>query len=96
MKELAYSSTAAFLAHYRVLDNTAEGRPHTHPLSAEEHQTLSAMRQVLEALTPEDRRILFSDKGADTTSLSTEERRRRERAHLKLNRLLVSKGIVRG
>jgi hypothetical protein len=97
MKQLAYSSTAAFLAHYRVLSNAALGRGDTYPLSAQDNETLDEMRHMMEALTPEESAILIADAASgEQRWLSGEERRRRERAELKLRRLLLTKGVVRG
>jgi hypothetical protein len=96
MKELAYSSTAAFLAHYRSLSNAAAKRDCTYPLSKLDQEVLEAVRAVMEALTPEERTILVADAVADDAKcLSGEERRRRERAQLKLQRLLLARRILR-
>jgi hypothetical protein len=55
------------------------------------------MRHLMEALAPEERMILLAEPAmGDEECTSGEERRRRERAQLKLRRLLMSKGIVRG
>jgi hypothetical protein len=97
MKQLAYSSTAAFLAHYRVLSNAAIGRSDTYPLSAQDRETLEEMHHLMEALTPEECAILLADAASgEQRWVSGEERRRRERAELKLRRLLLTKGVVRG
>lgn len=96
MKQLAYSSTAAFLAYYRVLSNAAAERVGTDPLSEQEQEILEAMRHLMEMLTPEERTILLADAAGDKTCVSGEERRRRERAQLKLRRLLLTNGVVRG
>ena len=96
MKPLAYSSTAAFLAHYRVLSNAAAEGGGTYPLSAQDQQILEATRQLMETLTPEERTILLAHAAADETCVSGEGRRRHERAQLKLRRLLLTKGVIRG
>jgi len=96
MKQLVYSSAAAFLAYYRVLSNAAAERVGTDSLSAQEHEILEAMRHLMEMLTPEERTILLADAAGDEKGVSGEERRRRERAQLKLRRLLQTSGVVRG
>jgi len=96
MKQLAYSSTAAFLAHYRVLSNAAAEHGSSYPLSPQEREILEATRQLMETLTPEERTILLADAAGDETCVSGEEQRRCERAQLKLRRLLLTKGVIRG
>jgi hypothetical protein len=87
---LAYSSTVAFLAHYRVLTNAfAEGG-----LRNEEYDLFQKMNQVVASLPREERALLFTD--PDDASSAPGQARRRERAHLRLRRLLESKGVVRG
>src|SRR5262249_8520297 len=96
MKQLAYSSTAAFLAHYRVLSNAEIAGGDSYPLSSQDHETLDAMGNLIEVFTPEERAILMAGaQGGEGRCASGEERRRRERAELKLRRLLVTKGVVR-
>jgi len=95
MKQFAYTSTTAFLAHHKVLSDAATGRGDTHPLSAEDNGTLDEMQHLLAALTPEERTILFTDQ-VNGGRISGEQRRRRERAQLKLHRLLMTKGVLRG
>jgi hypothetical protein len=97
MKQLAYSSTAAFLAHYRALSNAATGRGDTYPLSAQDHETLDEMHHLMEAFTPEECATLIADAASgERRCVPGEERRRRERAELRLRRLLLMKGVVRG
>ena len=97
MKQLAYSSTAAFLAHYRALSNAATGRGDTYPLSAQDHETLDEMHHLMEALTPKECAILIADTASgERRYIPGEERRQRERAELKLCRLLLTKGVMRG
>jgi hypothetical protein len=97
MKQLAYSSSAAFLAHYRALSDAAAGRDGTPALSVRDHETLEAMEQLLEVLKPDERTMLAADAASgDDKRVSDEEWRRRERAHLKLRRLLLTKGVLRG
>ena len=96
MKQLAYSSTAAFLAHFRVLSNAAAGHGDNCPLSAQERETLDEMHHLMEALTLEECAILLADTASGEQRCgSGEERRRRERAELRLRRLLLAKGVVR-
>jgi hypothetical protein len=96
MKQLAYSSTAAFLAHYRLLSNAADGRGAAYPLSSQDQETLKAMGKLMEALSPEERTVLLNDGTTDYEECaSSEERRRQERARLKLRQLLVNKGVLR-
>jgi len=96
MKQLAYSSTAAFLAHYRVLTDAATGRGDTYPLSAQEQETLDQMHHLMEALTPEECAMLLADRAiGERRYVAGEERRRRERAELRMRRLLLTKGVVR-
>jgi hypothetical protein len=97
MKQVPYSSTIAFLAHYRVLSNAATGRSDTYQLSAQDRETLDEMDHLMEALTAKERTVLLADiASGERTSVSGEERRRRERAELKLRRLLLTKAVVRG
>jgi len=97
MKQLAYSSTAAFLAHFRVLSNAAAGRGDTYPLSTQDRKTLDEMHHLIETLTLEECAILLADTASgERRCESGEERRRRERAELKLRRLLLTKGVVHG
>jgi hypothetical protein len=93
----AYSSTTAFLAHYLVLSKAASGRGDDYPLSAQDHETLNEMRRLMEAFTAEDCAILMNDTATGAqTGVAGEERRRLERAELKLHRLLLGRGVVRG
>ena len=94
MEQLVYSSTAAFLAHYRTLSNAATDRGGVPSLSTREHEILNAMHHVMEALTPEERGSLVAD-AANGDQKSSEQRRRRQRVQLKLRRILRSKGVVR-
>jgi hypothetical protein len=94
MMELIYSSTAAFLAHFRVLSNAAGRGGDNYPLSAREHATLDAMHHLMEALTPEERATVLADIASKERE-SGEERRRYERAQLRLRRLLLANGVVR-
>ena len=95
MEQLAYSSITAFLAHYRSLSNAAIERGGINQLPEREAEILTAMQHVMKALTPEERTALVADAAGDEKRASGEERRRCERALLKLRRILLSQGIVR-
>jgi hypothetical protein len=98
MKELYYSSTAAFLAHYRVL-TAAAGGPGAHQLPVQDRETLDAMTHLMETLAPQERTILLAGTPAEFEEIvgpDGSEVRRRERARRRLSRLLLTKGIVRG
>ena len=95
MEQLAYSSTAAFLAHYRILSNAATDRDRIDPLSKREAEMLAAMRRVMEALPPNERAALLADAAGNEKHVSGEERRRSQRAQFKLRRILLNKGVVR-
>jgi hypothetical protein len=79
----AYSSLAAFLAHYRALKSDASR-------SADDDQLFAEMTAVIEALAPEARASLQSSEDGASA------RRHRERAELQLRRELVARGIVAG
>jgi hypothetical protein len=79
----AYSSLAAFLAHYRVLKSGASRSP-------DEEQLFAEMSAVIATLAPDARASL------DSTEDSANARRHRERAELRLRRELVARGIVAG
>jgi len=96
LKQLAYSSTAAFLAHYRALSNAAAKPNGKHPLTTPERETLAAMQSLMEALAPDERTLLLADAVNDQRRCrSNEETRRRERAEHKLRRLLQTNGVLR-
>jgi hypothetical protein len=79
----AYSSLAAFLAHYRALKSDASR-------SADDDQLFAEMSASIATLAPEARASL------DSTENSASARRHRERAELQLRRELVARGIVAG
>jgi hypothetical protein len=83
VKILAYSSLAAFLAHYRALKSDASR-------SADDEQLFAEMSAVIATLAPESRVAL--DSSEDTAGA----KRHRERAELELRRELVARGIVAG
>jgi hypothetical protein len=77
----AYSSLAAFLAHYRALKSDASS-------SAGDAQLFDEMSAVLATLAPETRAAL------DSSEDSASARRHRDRAELQLRRALAARGIV--
>jgi len=83
VKTLAYSSLAAFLAHYRALRDTASSEPR-------ERELLAMMEDVVGGLHPADRAALL-DNGNDSATM-----RRRQRAERSLRLLLAGQGILQG
>lgn len=83
MKLPAYSSLAAFLAHYRALKSAASP-------SSDDEQLLAEMTAAIGALTAETRAAFESNDS------SPNARRHRERAELQLRRELAKRGIVAG
>ncbi|HSY79045.1 MAG TPA: hypothetical protein VK884_05525 [Verrucomicrobiae bacterium] len=83
MKILAYSSLAAFLAHYRALKSDASR-------GADDEQLFAEMSAMIATLAAETRAAL--DSSEDTAGA----KRHRERAELQLRRELVARGIVAG
>jgi hypothetical protein len=79
----AYSSLAAFLAHYRAFKSDASR-------GADDDQLFAEMSAVIATLPRESRASL------DSTEYSASARRHRERAELQLRRELVARGIVAG
>jgi hypothetical protein len=79
----AYSSLAAFLAHYHALKSDGSR-------SAGEGQLLVEMSAAIETLAPEARAAL------DSTDDNPSARRHRERAEIDLRRTLVARGILVG
>jgi len=79
----AYSSLAAFLAHYRALKSDASR-------AADDDQLFAEMSAVIATLAPEARAAL------DSSEDSASARRHRERAELQLRHELVAHGIVAG
>lgn len=83
MKIPAYSSLAAFLAHYRALkSDTAR--------SAVDDQLLAEMSAAIATLAPDAHAAL------DSTDDTCGARRHRARAELQLRRELAARGIVAG
>jgi hypothetical protein len=83
VKVPAYSSLAAFLAHYRALKSDARR-------NADDEQLFAEMSAVIAILAPEARAAL------DSTEDSAGARRHRERAELQIRRELVARGILAG
>ena len=79
----AYSSLAAFLAHYHALKTAPSRSPDDEKLFAE-------MSLAIATLAPEARAAL------ESTGDSGSVRRHRERAQLQLRRELVAREIVAG
>ena len=83
MKVPAYSSLAAFLAHYRALKaDPSRG--------LDDEQLLAGMSAAIAALSPDARAAL------DSTEDTARARRHRQRAELQLCRELAARGIVAG
>ena len=79
----AYSSLAAFIAHYHALKMDSSR-------SLDDEKLFAEMSAVIAALAPEVRIAL------DSTAGSASARRRRERAELQLRRELAVRGIIAG
>ena len=83
MKVSAYSSLAAFLAHYHALKSDASR-------GADDEQLFAEMSAAIATLAPEARAAL------DSVEDSARAKRHRERAELQLRRELAARGIVAG
>jgi hypothetical protein len=79
----AYSSLAAFLAHYRALKSDASR-------GADDEKLFAEMSAVIATLAPEAHAAL------DSTEDTASAKRHRDRAELQLRRELVARGIVAG
>jgi hypothetical protein len=79
----AYSSLAAFLAHYRALKKDGSR-------GSDDEQVFGEMSSAIATLSPEARAAL------DSTQDSAGARRHRERAELQLRRELGARGILAG
>ncbi|HUO05793.1 MAG TPA: hypothetical protein VMU16_11410 [Candidatus Binataceae bacterium] len=77
-----YSSLAAFLAHYHALKCSTR--------KPDDEQLFTSISAIIDALDPVDREALDSDVDDGAA------RRHRDRAELKLLRLLAARGIVTG
>ena len=76
--KLSYSSLAAFIAHYRILNRAAE-------LSEEERERLAKMTELTHLLAPAEREAIESTAASD---------RRSERALRNLHQLLAARGVL--
>jgi hypothetical protein len=83
VKNPAYSSLAAFLAHYRALKSGAA-------LGPEDERLLAEMSAAIATLAPEVRAAL------DSTEDTPAANRHRARAEFQLRRELVACGMVAG
>lgn len=83
MKLPAYSSLAAFLAHYHALKSDASR-------GADDEQLFAEMSAAIATLAPEVCAAL------DSLEDSARAKRHRERAELQLRRELAARGIVAG
>lgn len=81
MKLDTYSSMAAFIAHWRTLAQADA-------LNKDDRERLSAMREILETLRPEELAALEEPAATGATA------RHRERAKLRLARELRSRGLL--
>jgi hypothetical protein len=83
MKVPAYSSLAAFLAHYHALKSDPSR-------GSDDEQLLAGMSAAIATLAPEARAAL------DSVEDSARAKRHRDRAALQLRRELAARGIVAG
>jgi hypothetical protein len=79
----AYSSLAAFLAHYHAVKSDTSR-------SSGDEQLFAEMSAVIAILAPEARAALDSNEDSGSA------RRHRERAQLQLRRELAARGIIAG
>jgi hypothetical protein len=79
----AYSSLAAFLAHYHVLKSDSSR-------GADDQQLFTEMSAAIAMLAPESRAAI------DSTEDSASAKRHRERAEVQLRRQLAARGILAG
>ena len=83
VKNPAYSSLAAFLAHYRALKSTTSRSP-------DDERLFVQMSAAIETLAPEARAAI------DSTQDNPGANRHRERAEVRLRRELAARGIIAG
>jgi hypothetical protein len=89
MKLDAYSSLAAFLAHWRALKHvTADA------LAADELGRSAEMDEIIAALRPEERAALETANNDHGSAGAGAARRHRERAELRLARELRNRGLL--
>jgi hypothetical protein len=100
MKLRAYSSLAAFMAHYaalRTAHSNAVGAASAAASNAEDTATLTEMERLIDELSAADRDALHDDAApAANVSPSGAAARHRARAELKLSRLLAARGMLAG
>jgi hypothetical protein len=83
LSRFAYSSLAAFLAHYHALKSLPSR-------SRDDEELFAEMTAAIDELPPEVRAAL------DSNDDSPAARRHRERAEIQLRRILAARGIVAG
>jgi hypothetical protein len=91
MKLDAYSSLAAFLAHWRALEHAPAD-----DLAADELARRAAMGEIIAALRPEERAALEAVRMGAAVADDGSARRHRERAELRLARELRARGLLAG
>ena len=100
MKLRAYSSFAAFMAHYAALRTAHSDGAGASPASApspDDAATLIEMERLIAELSEADREALHDDAASYANAIpSGTAARHRARAELKLRRLLAARGILAG
>jgi hypothetical protein len=96
----AYSSLAAFLAHYEVLHAARDKGARTataSALSSADTATLTAMEHIIAELSAADGAALTNDAIPPAGAIAVgDTARHRARAELHLRRLLAARGIISG
>ena len=87
MKLSAYSSLAAFVAHYRALKSARDP-------AAEDRLLLAEIEKLIASIGPDVRAALDSD--AAGGELAGARARHRERAERRLRRELLARGVLTG
>jgi hypothetical protein len=98
MKLRAYSSLAAFIAHYaalRAAHSDGAGTIRAGTSSPDDAATLIAMERVIDELSEAERAALRDDAVSLAISSGTSARHR-ARAEVKLRRLLAARDILAG
>lgn len=100
MKLRAYSSLAAFMAHYaalRAAQSDGAGTIRAGTSSPDDAATLIEMERVIDELSDAERAALRDDAASLANAISSGAPvRHRARAELKLRRLLAARGILAG
>ncbi|HVB80720.1 MAG TPA: hypothetical protein VNE82_12340 [Candidatus Binataceae bacterium] len=91
MKLDAYSSLAAFLAHWRALRRASTGAS-----AADELARRAAMDEIIAALRPAERAALEAANIDHESASAGAALRHRERAELQLARELRTRGLLAG